>query len=140
MKAFIAGVAVAAALAVTAASFAGSTAKPSASQADVAKLTARVTALEKRVAKLEKDQKLLVDFSLGTAAGAACAATVTADAFQTTWGVIDSIAGTASKFGPQTPLSDQTSCSGIKVARQPPGTMPASLSSFTTVINYLYSP
>jgi hypothetical protein len=150
MKAFIAGGIAAVALANTAVSNAGQIARPQASRVDVATLqkqlnqmSARVVALEKRVTKLEKTQKVLISFSVGTAAAAACAATVAADAFETTWGVIDGIAGIAQAktyFGPQTPLNDQKSCSDISVARQQIGVMPVSLSSFTTVINYLYGP
>jgi hypothetical protein len=146
MKAAIAGTIAVVALASTAASVAGPTAKPQASTSNTAaldrklnRLSARVSKLEARVKKVEKTNKLLVSVAVITLAGVACEAAITADVVQRTWGVVDEIAQTTmgrTYFGPQVALNDQESCSDIRIARQP--ALP--LAPFQSMINLFYGP
>ena len=150
MKPVVAGifVVVLAAAAVALTGAAAGTAGPSADQ-KVAALEKQVTQMNKLVAKLdvrvktlEKNNKTLTSVAIAVIAGIACEATVTADAFQTTWGVTDQIAQTAQAkvyFGPQTPLNDQGSCTDLEIKRQLPAA-PPSLASFTALIDFLYAP
>jgi uncharacterized protein YlxW (UPF0749 family) len=103
------------------------------------RLNARVTKLETRVKKLEKTNKLLVQVAVITLAGVACEATMTADAFQTTWHAVDEIAqATLSRtyFGPQVPLNDQKGCSDLSIARN----AAAPLVPFQALIDLFYGP
>jgi hypothetical protein len=109
----------------------------------------KVAALEKRIAKLEarvkKVEKFNADTTLvevGTLAAIACEAAMTADAVQTTWGVVDQIAQTAQGkvyFGPQAALNDQQSCADLRLVRQPAGA-PPSLVTLSSVIDFVYGP
>lgn len=146
MKAAIAGTIAVIALASTAASIAGPTAKPQASTSNTAaldrrlnRLTARVSKLEARVKKVEATDRLLVRVAVYTIAGIACEATVTADVFQKTFAVIDEIAQTTmgtTYFGPQAPLNDQKGCSDLEVQRN----QAALLASHQDLINLFYGP
>jgi hypothetical protein len=155
MKSAIAGTVAVVALASAAVSTAGPSAhpqrsaRPQASAVDIATLakklnqtTARVAQLDARVKKLEKTNKLLISVEVITLAGVACEAALTADAFQTTWSVVDQLAAAQSKvyFGPQTPLNDQKSCSDITVQRQAPFPAPPSLGSLSKLIDFFYGP
>ena len=144
MKAAIAGTIAVIALASTAVSIAGPTAKPQASTSNTAaldkklnRLNARVSKLETRVKKLEKDSKLLTRVAIITLGGVACEAAITADVIQKTWGVIDEIAqATLSRtyFGPQAPLNDQKSCSEISITPN----QPLLLASHQNLIDLFY--
>jgi hypothetical protein len=144
MKAFSIGVAAAVLLAGAAPGTAGRSTDP-----QTAALQKRVTALEHKLAAVQKSETKLAKTShdlatiaIYTLAGVACNAAVTADAIQTTWGVIDQIAqATQSKayFGPQTQLNDQKACSDLTIARQTP-TAPPSLASFQSMIDFFYGP
>jgi hypothetical protein len=146
MKAAIAGTIAVVALASTAASIAGPTAKPQASTPNLAaldrklnRLSARVTKLESRVKKLETTNRLLVRVAVYTLAGIACEAAITADVFQKTWGVIDEVAQTTmgrTYFGPQAPLNDQKGCSDLSITRN----QALLLASHQDLINLFYGP
>jgi hypothetical protein len=109
----------------------------------------KVAALEKRIAKLEARVKKVESFNkdttlveVGTLAAIACEAAMTADTFQTTWGVVDQIAQTAQGkvyFGPQAALNDQQSCADLALLRQAPGT-PPTLVPLSKVIDFVYGP
>ena len=119
-----------------------------------AQLQAEITALQ---TKLAKDEKTLVkqtktikeltngvNLALGGVGAAlafsGCGLAVTADAFQGVFQVIDQIAPNTPNiahtyFGVQTPVSDQTACTLLKVVRTqvvPPTTAP-----FTAVLSLL---
>jgi hypothetical protein len=146
MKAAIASTIAVIALASTAASIAGPTAKPQASTSTTAaldsklnRLNTRVTKLESRVKKLEKTNKLLVRVAVITLGGLACEAAITADVIQKTWGVIDEIAQTTmgrTYFGPQAPLNDQKGCTDISITRN----QPLLLAPHQDLIDLFYGP
>jgi hypothetical protein len=146
MKAAIAGTIAVIALASTAASIAGPTAKPQASTSNPAaldrkvnRLSARVSKLETRVKKVEKTNRLLVRVAVITLAGVACDAAITADVIQKTWGVVDEIAqATLSRtyFGPQAPLNDQQGCKDISITRN----QALPLAPYQDLINLFYGP
>ena len=148
MKATIAGTIAVVALAITAVSTAGPSAKPQATNVDIAALqkklnqtNAKLAKLDARVKKLEKTQGVLVDVAVATLAGVACNATLTADAFRATWSVVDQVTQAVQMrtyFGPQTAVNDQKSCSDLGIARQP--ATPPSLASFPLLIDFFYAP
>jgi hypothetical protein len=148
MKATIAGTIAVVALAITAVSTAGPAARPQASNVDITTLqkkldqtNAKLAKLDARVKKLEKTQSLLLGVAVATLAGVACNATLTADAFRSTWGVMDQVTQALQMrtyFGPQTAVNDQKSCSDLGIARQP--VTPPSLASFPQLIDFFYAP
>jgi hypothetical protein len=146
MKTVIATACVAASIALAAVSLtsvASGTATRS-TDPQVAALKKRVTKLETSVKALQKTQKLLITVAVANFAGIACTNAITADAFQSTWGVIDQIstATQAGKvyFGPQAPLNDQRSCTDLAIHRAAnPSGLP-SLAPSTALINFFYGP
>ena len=146
MKAAIAGTLAVVALASTAASVAGPTAKPQATTSNAAaidrklnRLTARVNKLEARVKKVEARNSLLSRVAVYTIGGIACEAAITADVLQRTWGVIDEIAQTTMSrtyFGPQAPLNDWNGCTDLEIRRN----QALPLVSHQDLINFFYGP
>jgi hypothetical protein len=148
MKATIAGTIAVVALAITAVSTAGPSAKPQATNVDIAALqkkldqtNVKLAKLDSRVKKLEKSNKTLLLVAVATLAGVACNATLTADAFQATWSVMDQVTQAVQMrtyFGPQTAVNDQKSCSDLEIPRQPAS--PPSLAAFPKLIDFFYAP
>jgi len=146
MKAAIAGTLAVVALASTAASFAGPTARPQATTSSTAaidrklnRLTARVSKLEARVKKVEQRNSLLTRVAVYMLGGIACEAAITADVLQRTWGVIDEIAQTTMSrtyFGPQAPLNDQKGCTDLELRRN----QALPLASHQDLIDLFYGP
>ena len=106
----------------------------------IAKLEAQTKALTKQVTALQKQVKQLTGFIVVNFAADACEATVAADAFTATWSAIDRIGATQATpttyFGPQPAIDDKESCKDLELARQT--AVPPTLSSFVTLINFLY--
>jgi hypothetical protein len=148
MKATIAGTIAVVALAITAVSTAGPSAKPQVTNVDIAALqkkldqtNAKLAKLDSRVKKLEKSNSTLISVAVATLAGVACNATLTADAFQATWTVLDQVTQAVQMrtyFGPQTAVNDQKSCSDLGISRQPAS--PPSLAAFPKLIDFFYAP
>ena len=115
-------------------------------QKQVASLQAQVKAMQKWVPKSCNTNTC---FTLPQVSGLAatsyevqiCETAVIADAFQGTWNVIDQIstATQAGKtyFGTQTPISDDGSCTNVKVARS--AGIPPSAAVFSSIVNLLTS-
>jgi hypothetical protein len=113
----------------------------------VATLQKKEAALEKRVkaleANLKKAQTALTQTQSIAALGvifAACSTAATADAFTSTWNVIDQIstATQAGKvyFGPQAAVSDFQTCQTIQITRQQ-GTVPPTVAVFSALTTLL---
>ena len=144
MKVFSVGIAAAVLLAGAAPGTAGRSTDPqtAALQKRVTKLEHELAAMQKSQTKLQKASEDLVTIAVLTAAGVACGAAVTADAFETTWGVVDQLAqATQGKvyFGPQAALNDQQSCGDLTIQRQV-ASAPPSLASLSKVIDFFYAP
>ena len=108
----------------------------------IAKLEAQTKALTKQVTTLQKQLKQLTSAVVVNFAADACEATATADGFGASWSAIDRIGATQSTpttyFGPQAAVNDQESCKDISIARQT--ATPPTLSTFISLITYLYGP
>jgi len=130
---------------------AASSASPSAAQfkalqKQVKSLQAQVKAMQKWVPKSCNTNTC---FTLPQVSGLSaisyevsiCETAVIADAFQGTWGVIDqlSAATQAGKtyFGAQTPITDDGSCSNVKIARS--AGIPPTAAVFSSIVNLLTS-
>jgi hypothetical protein len=104
-------------------------------------MTSKVVVLQKQVVLLQKQLKQWTNITVANFAADACAAAGTADAFTATWSAIDRIGATQAApttyFGPQALVDDKKACADIKLAR-PAATTPPTLSSFVTMINFLY--
>jgi hypothetical protein len=105
--------------------------------------TQRIAKLERQVRTLQRQNRTLTRQvrearELGIAAGqvAICATAITADAFQSTWTVIDQVAQ-RTIFGPQSPLQEPV-CSGLRVARPQP--VPPSVSPFASLLRFFNQP
>jgi len=125
----------------------GSAAGPAGSS-QLADLGAQVRALQAQVKGLQAQvktlQKQVKNDRLETAAnyaGDACLTALTADALQSSWLVIDSIATTAQSktyFNSQTPLDDRGACKAISVTRTlpTPGVVPT-VSPFDSFLSWI---
>jgi hypothetical protein len=113
----------------------------------VATLQKKEAALEKRVKTLEanvkKAQTALTQTQGLAAAGivlSGCFAAATADAFTSTWNVVDQVA-TATQagkiyFGPQAAVSDFQTCSALQITRQQ-GTVPPTVAVFSALTSLI---
>ena len=115
-----------------------------------AQLAAQIKALQARVAKDEKTiQKLTTDLNdvggltVGTLFFSACGFAITADALQGAFGVIDQISINTPNlvkpfFGPQTPITDQTACTQLKIVRTQ--IVPPSTAAFSALLSLIRAP
>ena len=76
-----------------------------------AKLARQIKTLQKQVKEADGHAALAIVY-------AGCATAVTADALQGTWAVIDQV-NAEPIFGPQTPVSDNQTCSVWEITRAP---------------------
>jgi hypothetical protein len=124
-------------------------ARPQAIDPRVAGLQRRATALEKRVKTLEtnlkKAQTTLTQTTGLAAAGivlSGCFAAATADAFTSTWNIVDqiSVATQAGKiyFGPQAAVNDFQTCGALQITRQA-GTIPPTVAVFSAITTLIGS-
>jgi hypothetical protein len=97
-----------------------------------------VKSLAKQIKALQKEVKTLkaqVTQARSVAATAlvygACTTAVTADAFQSTWTLLDQKHATG--FGPQTPLNDYQTCQPLRITRAP-GQLPANTAVFSSLL------
>ena len=113
----------------------------------VATLQKKEVALEKRVKTLEANLKKATT-TLNAAAGLAqagiilsgCFAAATADAFSSTWNVVDQLSGATQAgkvyFGPQAAVSDFETCRALQIVRQQ-GTVPPTVAVFSALTSLL---
>jgi cell division protein FtsB len=90
------------------------------------------TALQKKVTKLQKD---LTDTEDGVSVSlilAGCVAAVTADAFQSTWSVVNQTTAKTA-FGATENVADPGLCTNLKVLRQPTQ-MPPTITPFNALL------
>ncbi len=89
-------------------------------EAQVADLGAQVSALSKQVTALKKQQATQLGYIDSIYDQETCVATLTADALQGTWLVIDKIAQpvlSTTFFGSPSPVDDKGTCNRFKVSR-----------------------
>ena len=115
-----------------------------------AQLAARIKALETKLAKDEKTIKTLRSdlndvggLAVGTLFFSACGFAITADAFQGQFSVTDQISVNTPNvarafFGPQTPVSDQTACTQLKVVRTQ--AVPPTTAAFSALLSLIRAP
>jgi outer membrane murein-binding lipoprotein Lpp len=108
-------------------------------QLQVADLGAQVKALTKQVAALKKQQSTQLGYIDSIYDQETCIATLSADALEGTWLVIDKIAQPALNttfFGTPSPVDDKGVCSRFKISRTLLQ-VPPNLSALTKMINWL---
>jgi hypothetical protein len=94
-------------------------------------------------AQLAKDEKKIKDLQLGEDAiflVITCQNAIAADAVQGTWQSIDSLATSLGKpaiFGPQSPITDNSSCAVFKLTRSQ--SVPPNISVFSALATLLAS-
>jgi hypothetical protein len=99
-------------------------------------VTKQVTALQKQVKTLTKNVNDAGGLAQASVYLNECSTAATADAFQGTWQIIDSIATTAQAktyFGPQTAVSDHGICALFGISRSQ--VVPPSVGTFTALEN-----
>ena len=102
-----------------------------------AKLARQIKTLQKQVKTLKKQVKEADGHAALAIVYAGCATAVTADALQGTWAVIDQV-NVDPIFGPQTPVSDNQTCSVWEITRAPTQ-VPPNISVFNSLLA-LFSP
>jgi hypothetical protein len=119
-------------------------AAPSASAATptdrkVAALARQVAALQKQVKTLNKRVRTLEVYSISPFLGSTCQAALTADLFQSTWAVIDQVAG-RTIFGPQTQVNDFGNCAFLRspAVPRPALQVPPSITLLNPIIDWLH--
>ncbi len=111
------------------------TAAPLAQAAPTKSPTQRIAALEKQVAALQKETKRLNGEIQSNYFGDACQASLTADAIQGTWTVLNTFAGRA-LFTLGAAVNDKQGCQVASTTRSP-NNAAGYLTVLTTFINWL---
>ncbi len=123
----------------TIAAFAGAlalvAAAPIAQAAPAKSPTQRIAALEKQVAALQKETKRLNGEIQSNYFGDACLASLTSDAIQGTWAVLNTFAGRV-LFTVGTAVSDKQGCQVASTTRSP-NNAAGYLTALTMFINWL---
>src|SRR4051812_28349988 len=96
---------------------------------------AQFNALKKQLVKDEKRIKDLENFTNGMLELMVCQNALAADAFQSTWQVVDAnltALGRPAAFGAQTPITDLNACQDFKIARS--HSLPPTVAQFSAFV------
>jgi hypothetical protein len=103
--------------------------------------TQRIAKLEKRLAALEKKNKTLTKQVSETRDGVGavlafgvCTAAITADAFQSTWTILNQLPGHTT-IGTSSPVGDASACSRLQVSR--PAQVPPTIGPFEQLMRLI---
>jgi hypothetical protein len=97
----------------------------------VKSLARQIKALQKEVKTLKAQVTQARSVAATALVYGACTTAVTADAFQSTWTLLDQKHQTG--FGPQTPLNDYQTCQPLQITRAP-GVLPANTAVFNSLL------